>query len=194
MSRFPTPVYADTILEPQFRHSQKMLFEPLLDASEAHLLMLVEQGLMPAEQAAPVARALASLRTQGADSFAYAPEVEDLFFQIEARIIDIAGEEGGGNLHLARSRNDLDAAMARLTVRRLLLDTHLALEALRDTFLRRSKNTCGRSCPGHTHTQPAQPTTLAHYLASTAQALERDAAASTPPLPAPIAARSAPRR
>jgi argininosuccinate lyase len=29
--------------------------------------------------------------------------------------------------------------------------------------------------PGHTHTQPAQPTTLAHYLASTAQALERDA-------------------
>jgi argininosuccinate lyase len=175
MSRFPHPVYADTILEPQFRHSQKMLFEPLLDASEAHLLMLVEQGIMPAEQAAPVARALASLRTQGADSFAYAPEVEDLFFQIEARIIDIAGEEGGGNLHLARSRNDLDAAMARLTVRRLLLDTHLALEALRDTFLRLIKKHVRTLMPGHTHTQPAQPTTLAHYLASTAQALERDA-------------------
>ena len=29
--------------------------------------------------------------------------------------------------------------------------------------------------PGHTHTQPAQPTTLGHFLAATAEALERDA-------------------
>ena len=36
---------------------------------------------------------------------------------------EVAGEEAGGNLHLGRSRNDLDAAMARLTVRRLLLET-----------------------------------------------------------------------
>jgi argininosuccinate lyase len=175
MSRFPNPVYADIILGPQFRESQKWLFEPMLEASEAHLLMLVQQQLMPAEQAARVARALQNLRTQGADAFAYAPEVEDLFFQMEARILDSAGEEAGGNLHLARSRNDLDAAMARLTTRRLLVDTHVALEALRATFLRLIGDHLRTLMPGHTHTQPAQPTTLAHYLASTAQALERDA-------------------
>jgi len=175
MRRFPDPVYARTILEPQFRASQQSLFEPMLEASEAHLLMLVEQQLMPPEQAAMVACALHELRTNGADAFAYTPEVEDLFFQMEARILESAGEEAGGNLHLARSRNDLDAAMARLRTRGLLLDTHLALEALRGTFLRLIGDHVRTLMPGHTHTQPAQPTTLAHYLASTAQALERDA-------------------
>src|SRR6266851_1059468 len=175
VSRFPDSVYADTILGPQFRESQKWLFEPMLDASEAHLLMLVEQRLMPIDQAARVTRALQDLRTHGSDAFVYTPDVEDLFFQMEARILESAGEEAGGNLHLARSRNDLDAAMARLTTRRLLLDTHLALEGLRGTFLRLIRAHVRTIMPGHTHTQPAQPTTLAHYLASTAQALERDA-------------------
>ncbi len=175
MSRFPHPVYAQVILGPQFAESQKWLFEPMLEASEAHLLMLAAQGLMPTDQVVRVSNALDALRRQGADAFAYAPEVEDLFFQMEARILELAGEDAGGNLHLARSRNDLDAAMARLTVRRLLLDTHLALEALRNTFLRLIGDHLRTLMPGHTHTQPAQPTTLAHYLASTAQALERDA-------------------
>ena len=175
MSPFPHPVYAEVILGPQFAASQKWLFEPMLDASEAHLLMLAAQGLMPTDQASRVSRALDNLREKGADAFAYAPEVEDLFFQMEARILELAGEDAGGNLHLARSRNDLDAAMARLTVRHLLLDSHLALESLRTTLLRLIGEHLRTLMPGHTHTQPAQPTTLAHYLASTAQALERDA-------------------
>jgi len=91
---------------------------------------------MPADQAVRVTGALHDLRQQGADTFVYAPDVEDLFFQMEGggRILESAGEEAGGNLHLARSRNDLDAAMARLTVRSLLLETDDALAALRTTF------------------------------------------------------------
>lgn len=174
MSTFPHPVYAETILEPQFRASQKWLFEPLLDASEAHLLMLTQKHLMSSGDARRVWQALCRLRAAGADAFTYAPDVEDLFFQVEARIIQLAGEDAGGNLHLARSRNDLDAALARLTVRQLLLTTHTALESLRSTFLRLISEHVQTLMPGHTHTQPAQPTTLAHYLASTAQALERD--------------------
>ena len=61
MSSFPHPVYADTILGPQFRESQKWLFEPMIEASEAHLLMLVQQQLMPADQAVRVSRALRGL-------------------------------------------------------------------------------------------------------------------------------------
>jgi argininosuccinate lyase len=175
VSSFPHPVYAEVILGPQFAESQRWFFEPMLQASEAQLLMLVQQGLMSREQAARVWDALADLRRRGSAAFPYSPQVEDLFFQMEAHILDLAGEEAGGNLHLARSRNDLDAAMARLTVRRLLLETHAALEALRATLLRLIGEHLHTLMPGHTHTQPAQPTTLAHYLASTAQALERDA-------------------
>src|SRR5207248_1396249 len=111
------------------------LFVPMVDASEAHLLMLAECRLLPPDQAVRVWCALAELKQAGPSQFTYAPEVEDLFFQMEARILQLAGEDAGGNLHLARSRNDLDAAIARLTVRRLLLDTHQALESLRATFL-----------------------------------------------------------
>jgi argininosuccinate lyase len=174
MSRFPDATYAETILGPQFRASQQWLYEPMLDSSEAHLLMLVQQGLMSEDHAARVAAALDDLRRRGSAAFTYAPEVEDLFFQMEARILQTAGEDAGGNLHLARSRNDLDAAIARLTVRRLLLETLGAVEALRATLLRLMAEHTRTLMPGHTHTQPAQPTTLAHYLASTAQALERD--------------------
>jgi argininosuccinate lyase len=172
---FPHPVYAETILGPQFAEAQRWLFEPMLDASEAHLLMLVEQGIVPRAQAACVWAALIELRQAGPDSFAYAPPVEDLFFQVEARLLELAGEEAGGNLHLARSRNDLDAAMARLAVRQLILESHQAVENLRATLVRLIGEHLHSLMPGHTHTQPAQPTTLAHYLASTAQALERDA-------------------
>jgi argininosuccinate lyase len=174
-SGFPDPVYADTILTPQFAASQRWLFGPMLDASEAHLLMLQATGLMSPSQAARVWDALQTLREAGAGSFAYDPNVEDLFFQMEARIVDLAGEEAGGNLHLARSRNDLDAAMARLALRRKLLDVHVCLERFRLTLLRRIEEHAETLMPGHTHTQPAQPTTLGHFLAATAEALERDA-------------------
>jgi argininosuccinate lyase len=173
-SAFPDPVYADTILAPQFAASQRWLFGPMLDASEAHLLMLQATGLMSAAQARRVWDALQALHQAGPTSFAYDPHVEDLFFQMEARIVELAGEEAGGNLHLARSRNDLDAAMARLALRRTLLEVHGLLERLRLTLLRRIEEHVETLMPGHTHTQPAQPTTLGHFLAATAEALERD--------------------
>jgi argininosuccinate lyase len=171
---FPDPVYAETILAPQFAASQRWLFVPMLDASEAHLLMLNATGLMPNGQTAKVWAALQALKGAGASSFVYDPHVEDLFFQMEARIVEQAGEEAGGNLHLARSRNDLDAAMARLALRGMLLEVHGLLEALRATLLRLIDEHAETLMPGHTHTQPAQPTTLGHFLAATAEALERD--------------------
>jgi argininosuccinate lyase len=174
--RFPHPVYAETILAPHFEQARRWLFGPMLEASEAHLLMLAATGLMPGEQAVQVWGALERLQSEGPDRFTYAPEVEDLFFQMEARIIELAGEEAGGNLHLARSRNDLDAAMARLALRAMLLRTHAMLEELRATLLDRIEEHLETLMPGHTHTQPAQPTTLGHFLAGTAEALERDAA------------------
>src|SRR5688500_3335357 len=159
-SAFPDPVYAETILAPQFAASQRWLFGPMLDASEAHLLMLQARGLMTPSQAGRVWDALQAVRQAGPASFAYDPHVEDLFFQMEPRTVGLAGGEAGGTPHLARSRNDLDAAMARLALRRTLLDVHVCLERLRLTLLRRIEEHVETLMPGHTHTQPAQPTTL----------------------------------
>src|SRR4051812_14128887 len=156
-SAFPDPVYADTILAPQFAASQRWLFEPMLDASEAHLLMLQATGLMSSAQARRVWDALQALHAAGAASFAYDPHVEDLFFQMEARIVELAGEEAGGNLHLARSRNDLEAAMARLGLRQMLLAEPPPRHRRRLPQFRRRRELPERLLPGHTHPQPAQP-------------------------------------
>jgi argininosuccinate lyase len=52
---------------------------------------------------------------------AYEPGVEDLFFRIESLIIEMVGPDYGGNLQLARSRNDLGHALERMAFRQEIL-------------------------------------------------------------------------
>ena len=101
---------------------------------------------------------------------------EDLFFYVERLLVDACGEDVAGRLHTARSRNDIDMTMYRMRQREFVL----ALD-------RRRRWSCGPRCStwptrhretlfaAHTHTQPAQPTTIAHYLLAVIEQLERDA-------------------
>ncbi len=76
-------------------------------------------------------RAMAAIRADGVAAYAYQPGIEDLFFRIEGRVIELAGADYGGNLQLARSRNDLGHALARMAFRSRLLEVIGALLALR---------------------------------------------------------------
>ena len=119
---------------------------------------------------------MATVRVGGRDALAYQPGVEDLFFRIEARIIELAGADFGGNLQLARSRNDLGHALARMAFRLMLLDLADALLTLRKATLALAFTHLETLMPGYTHTQPAQPITFAHYLAGVLTALAKDQA------------------
>lgn len=174
--KFPHPAYARYVLGPAFHESQRLLFTHMIAASEAHTLMLHETGNLPERQAVMLLRALSSLATGGPQAFTYAPAVEDLFFAVEARLIELAGPEAGGNLQIARSRNDLDAVMCRLMLRGRLLAIQEAVIALRRALIDRAAEHVQTLMPGITHTQPAQPTTLAHYLLGVLGPLERDSA------------------
>jgi argininosuccinate lyase len=171
---FPHPLYARHILRPFFEDARRLLFEPMLAANTAHLIMLAETGIIPATQAGRVLSALRQIETAGPESFEYAPAVEDLFFAVEGRLIALAGPEAGGNLQIARSRNDLDAAMCRLMLRERLLTALGQTLDLRERLLDFAGEHVETLMPGITHTQPAQPTTLAHYLAGVLAPLERD--------------------
>ena len=173
---FPHLAYARHVLRPAFQESQRLLFPHLIAASEAHTLMLEETGILLQDQAAALLRALSEVAARGAAAFTYAPEVEDLFFAVEARLIELAGPEAGGNLQIARSRNDLDAVMCRLMLRGRLLKIQDAVIALRQVLLDVAAAHVRSIMPGITHTQPAQPTTLAHYLLGALGPLERDSA------------------
>src|SRR5690606_28442959 len=80
-----------------------------------------------------------------------------------------------GRLHTARSRNDIDMTMYRMRQREFILTLHEGTLALRDSLLDLAERHRETLMAVHTHTQPAQPTTLAHYLLAVVEQLERDA-------------------
>lgn len=171
---FPNPIYAGEILAVGFREAQRLLFAPMQAANEAHILMLVERGIIDPADGAALFRALADVEAAGPEAFTYDPAVEDLFFAVEGRVIAAVGVEIGGNLQIARSRNDLAAVMNRLFIRERSLQVQRALLRFRATLLDLAGDHGRTIMPGITHTQPAQPTTLAHALLGVLGPLERD--------------------
>ncbi|HET9658873.1 MAG TPA: argininosuccinate lyase [Thermomicrobiales bacterium] len=173
---FPNPIYAREILEVGFREAQRLLFTHMQAANEAHILMLVEQGIVSRADGAALFRAFAEVEQAGPSSFDYEPKVEDLFFAVEGRVIAETGVDVGGNLQIARSRNDLAAAMSRMFIRERSLGVQRAILAFRAGLIELAAQHVRTIMPGITHTQPAQPTTLAHYLLGVLGPLERDSA------------------
>ena len=172
---FPNPTYAAHVLAPSFAEAKDRFFAPMIAANKAHVLMLLRQGVINQECAQALLAALLQIEAEGPEAMDYQPGVEDLYFCVERRLIALAGAEAGGNLQLARSRNDLGAALGRLVLRDELLSTLERLNHFRDTLLGFSREHLETVMPGYTHTQPAQPTTLAHYLAGVLSFMERDA-------------------
>ncbi len=103
----------------------------------------------------------------------YDGSCEDLFFFVEHLIAERAGEVAG-RLHTARSRNDIDMTMYRMRQRDFVLDLLDATLALRSALGGIAAAHRDTVFPAHTHTQRAQPTTLAHYLLGVIEQLERD--------------------
>ncbi len=173
---FPHPIYSQHVLLPAYADAQTYLFEPMLAAHEAHAVMLAECGIITPANAAAIVRAVAAIRAEGVVAYAYQPGIEDLFFRIEGRIIELAGADYGGNLQLARSRNDLGHALARMALRTRVLDIQEALLRLRTAVMAQARRHLNTLMPGYTHTQPAQPVTFAHYLAGVLTFLAHDQA------------------
>ncbi len=174
MSTFPHPNYARHVLLPAYADAQTYLFEPMLAAHEAHALMLGECGVLSQENVQAILQAVAFIRSRGSDQLHYQSGIEDLFFRVENEIIQMAGADFGGNLQLARSRNDLGQALSRMAFRTLIINLAEVLLSLRRTILNLAGDHLETVMPGYTHTQPAQPTTFAHYLAGVLTFLEGD--------------------
>ncbi|MDD1746220.1 MAG: argininosuccinate lyase [Methanomassiliicoccales archaeon] len=99
--------------------------------------------------------------------------LEDVHSNIEAALTGRIGE-AGGRLHTARSRNDQVATDFRMYVRELLLEICSYLIELQKALLAQAKTNLDTVLPGFTHTQHAQPVTLAHHLLAHAHRFGRD--------------------
>lgn len=174
-SVFPAPIYRDTVLVQVFADAKRYFLEPLLEIEYAHTLMLARQGIMPEAEAALCLRALDQLDVDEVRSAQYDGTFEDLFFYLEKKIAAVCGEEVAGKMHTARSRNDIDLTMYRMVLRDWLTQTLVATLQLRRRLVELAWEHRASLMPAYTHNQPAQPTTLGHYLMAYIEILERDA-------------------
>ena len=173
--RFPAQAYKDNVLSDCFADAKQYLLEHYLDVDRAHVLMLGEQGIVTHGELSEILRAIEKLNVETIRRAEYDGSVEDLFYFIQRAIAAEVGDEDiAGKLHTARSRNDIDVTIYRLRLREQTLDLIDACTRLQSVFLNLAAQHHDSLMPAYTHTQPAQPTTIAHYLLAMAENTGRD--------------------
>lgn len=137
----------------------------------AHVIMLERQKIIDGETSRKIVRALRKIEEEGFSSLS--KEYEDVHEAIEAKVIEIAGEDGK-RMHTARSRNDEVATCLRLYARDKILQILSLLLELRSVILKKAMEYRDVVMPGFTHLQYAQPTKLSHHLLAYHDMLSRD--------------------
>ncbi|WP_329101034.1 lyase family protein [Micromonospora sp. NBC_01699] len=168
--------YQQYHLRPTYQHHVGYLFAPMVRASQAHVVMLTEQGLIPAERGARLLRGLRELSTDTGPATAYDGSFEDVYFMMEKRLAQACRIPTSQlDVQLARSRNDLDAGVFRMVLRDQLVGVLGRVLAAATTALERADRYADVVITGYTHRRPAQPTTIGHALAGYAEALAGEA-------------------
>ncbi|MFB6222730.1 MAG: argininosuccinate lyase [Haloarcula sp.] len=148
------------------------IFAADLAVDRAHVVMLAEQEIIDRETAGEVLAALADVEDAGHGAL---PDGEDVHEAIESAVIERVGPDGG-KMHTARSRNDEVAACIRYRLRADILDLVETVVGAREQLIEVARAERETVMPGYTHLQPAQPTTVAHWVLSYEQSLQRDTA------------------
>ena len=177
-------IYWDNHLRVAFGESAPHDIPAMVEASLAHVLMLREQGALPDARADRLLRGLHVLWerfgpepgrtawTPRVEDYTFDGSVEDPYYFLEQQLAaacDMPTSEL--DVQLARSRNDLDAGVFRMILRRGILDTaDLLLQTAAD-LADKAATHVESLIIGHTHRRPAQPTTIAHVLSGLAESL-----------------------
>ncbi len=152
----------------------KRLWRQDVAASQAHVAMLGNQGIVSREDAAAIGAGLDAVAADyAANGVADDLTLEDIHMQTEARLADRIGPVAG-RLHTARSRNDQVATDFRLWVRDAIDQVDAALGAFQDALIDRADAHADSVMPGFTHLQSAQPVTLGHHLMAYHEMIARD--------------------
>jgi argininosuccinate lyase len=169
------PEYIACVLTDNYEDAKTHFLAPLRAIHYAHLVMLADRGIVTASDAHALRQALDAVSHDDIRKSSFDGSCEDLFFYVERLIVNACGEDIAGRLHVARSRNDIDMTMYRMRQRELLLVLAGSSFELRRALVDVADRHRHTIFAAHTHTQRAQPTTMAHYLLAVIEQLERDA-------------------
>lgn len=168
------PEYVSSVLQENFEDARRLFLEPLLAIHYAHLVMLADRGIVSAADARTLREAIDAISEPDIQAFRYDGSCEDLFFYVNSQIEKSCGAAVAGRLHTARSRNDIDMTMYRMRQRGYVVSLVEVLLGLRESLVAVADRHRQTILALHTHTQPAQPSTVAHYLLAVLEQFERD--------------------
>ncbi|WP_226536088.1 argininosuccinate lyase [Fictibacillus halophilus] len=171
---FPGKTYVDHLLRPVFNDQRDYLFKQMFYIHRAHVVMLTEQVILDKKEAATILQGVEIVSQTDPQTLQYDLRFEDLFFMMEYKISELIGPDLAGKMHIARSRNDMGVAMYRLVLREHILTLLQSSMLLADALLEQINEHAETVITAYTHTQPAQPTTLGHYLTAVLDILLRD--------------------
>jgi argininosuccinate lyase len=156
-------VYVDYVLDPGYRNGRRLYYADFLAVHKAHLVMLAETGILPRTSAAGIKAAMADIEADSPFPDRIPDGMEDLYFAYEEEL-DRRGVGNAASLHTARSRNDMDTTVFRLALKRGLRDLIGRFASLAKTILERARAGESELTILYTHGQPANVSTMAHYL------------------------------
>ena len=140
--------------------------------SEAHSIMLYEQGLIKRPELKKILDALKSTKEEQLKKLA--SNYEDIHEAVESLVVKKAGVSAGGKMHTARSRNDQVALDIKMKERDDINNISLQIIELINLLLLRAEENKDSVMPMYTHLQHAQIGTFSHYLISYTDILLRD--------------------
>ncbi len=152
----------------------RALWRQDIRGSLAHAAMLAHVGIIGRDDESAIRDGLHAIAAEiEHGTFPFSEALEDIHFNVEARLTERIGE-AGKRLHTARSRNDQVALDLRLWVRDAIDGLDAQLADLMRAFAERAAEHAGTVMPGFTHLQPAQPVTLGHHVLAYVEMLHRD--------------------
>ena len=151
------------------------MFEYDIMGTQAHDIMLHEQGIIEAEDLSKILNSLEEIKQEWRNGkLEISSEYEDVHEYIEAKVIEKIGIEVGGKVHTGRSRNDQVMVDVKMVTRAELLEIMSAIIKLIETLLDKANEHLESYMVLYTHGQHAQIGTIAHYLVNYTDGFLRD--------------------
>jgi argininosuccinate lyase len=150
---------------------QRVLFAEASLADLAHVLAVIEAGIVPRGEGVALLAALLDLHARAGD-FPYDPALGDLYTNREAWLSERT--PAAGWLGVGRARRESITTAYALAVRRRTLGLARACADAAAALATTAQAHARTVMPDYTYLQAAQPTTFGHYLLGFAYPLLRD--------------------
>jgi argininosuccinate lyase len=152
----------------------KRLYKYDIVGSIAHAQMLAEHKLITKDEFKQIKDGLIEISEEIEQGrFNFEKQYEDIHMAIEAALVAKTGQ-AGRKLHTGRSRNDQVATDIRLWMRDRIEILQAKITLLQKALVKSAARYTEDIMPGYTHLQRAQPITIASYILSFTEQLERD--------------------